>query len=272
MWSPVELLTRLLGRLERHRNAVVLALSLIVSLWFYNAGQGAGPPLRRLADMVLGPVQTLTSSTLALLNVWVWKENRDLQSNLLNERVDRLALDEARLENARLRLLLDFRAPAGFRTIPCTVVALDPEPFGASITIDRGTSSGLVGDEAVVSVDGLVGRIVEIYGARARVRLVTHYESPVAVRVQRNRVLGVVEFDPVSAQLHMRNVPATEEVAEGDTLISSGMGQYYPEGLYVGRVEAVQLDPMGLVQDIRVRPGARFNRLEELFVVKPLVP
>ena len=272
MWSPVELLTRLLGFLERHRNAAVLTGSLVFSLWLFNVGQGAGPPLRRLADMALGPVQTLTSGTLALLNIWVWKENGDLQQKLLAERMDRLALDEARLEIARLRLLLDFRAPAGFRTIPCTVVAMDPEPFGASITIDRGTSAGLSGTEAVVSVDGLVGRIVEIYSSRARVRLVTHYESPVAVRVQRNRVLGVVEWDPITARLHMRNVPATEEVAEGDSLISSGMGQYYPEGLYVGQVEAVQLDPMGLVQDIVVRPGARFNRLEELFVVRPLVP
>lgn len=271
MWNPVELLTRLLDLLGRHKNAAVLAGSLAVSLWLHAAAGPIGPPLRRLADTALVPVQLLTSNTLALLNVWVWKENRDLQERLLAERMDRLALDEVRLENARLRLLLDFRAPAGFRTIPCTVVAMDPEPFGASITIDRGTAAGLLGDESVVSVDGLVGRIVEIDRGRSRVRLLTHYEAPVAVRVQKSRVLGVVEWDPTTARLHMKNVPATEAVAEGDTLISSGMGLQFPEGLYVGRVEAVRLDPMGLVQDIVVRPGAHFNRLEELFVVMPLI-
>jgi len=270
MWSPALILTRLLGLLERHRNAAVLAAGLLVSLWLHNSAPAIGPPLRRVADMALVPVQTLTSGTLAILNVWVWKENRDLNARLLAERMDRLAPHETPLRNARLRLLLDFKAPAGFRTIPCSVVSLDPEPFGASITIDKGTSAGLTGEESVVSVDGLVGRIVEIDSGRSRVRLLTHYESPVAVRVQKSRVLGVVEWDPTTARLHMRNVPASEEVAVGDTLISSGMGLLYPEGLYVGHVEKVGLDPMGLVQDIVVKPGARFNRLEELFVVKSI--
>ena len=272
MLSPALLLTRLLDFLERHRNLAVLIAGALVSLWLHHSAPAVGPPLRRLADTALVPVQALTSNTLALLNVWVWKENRDLQAKLLAERMDRVALDETRLENARLRLLLDFKAPAGFQTIPCTVVSLDPEPFGASLTIDKGTRGGLTGEEAVVSVDGLVGRIVEIDANRSRVLLLTHYDAPVAVRLSKSRILGVVEWDPTSARLHMRNVPATEAVAVGDTLISSGMGQLFPGGLYVGQVEEVKSDPMGLVWDIVVTPGARFNRLEELFVVKALVP
>jgi rod shape-determining protein MreC len=271
MWSPVEFLTRALSFLERRRNAAVLAGALLGSLWLSTHSDPIAPPLRRAADMVVGPLQTVASGVMAILNVWVWKENQDLKSRLLSERMDRLALDELTLENARLRALLDFPAPAGFRTVPCSVVGLDPDPFGASLTIDRGARAGLSGHEAVVSVDGLVGTVVEVYPSRARVRMITHYEAPVGVRIERNRVLGVVEYDPGSARLMMRNVPATEEVAEGDTLISSGLGGIYPEGLYVGRVETVRLDPMGLVQEIVVIPGAHVPRLEELFILLPLV-
>jgi rod shape-determining protein MreC len=272
IWNPIELLTRLLALLDRHRGASVLFGSVLLSLLLFAKGESLGPPLRRLSDLAIGPVQALTSSTLALLNVWVWKENADLQARLLVERTDRVALEELRLENSRLRSLLAFPAPGGFRTIPCSVIGLVAEPFGASLTIDRGRSAGLSGGEAVVSVDGLVGRVVEVSGGTSRVRMVNHYEAPVGVRVQRNRVAGVMEWDPSAGRLSMRNVPATEEVAEGDTLVTSGLGGVYPEGLYVGRVAAVHLDPMGIVHDIAVTPGARFHRLEELFVLKPLLP
>jgi rod shape-determining protein MreC len=272
IWNPIELLTRLLALLDRHRGASVLTGSVLLSLLLFAKGESLGPPLRRVADLAIGPVQALTSNTLALLNVWVWKENADLQARLLEERTDRVTLEELRLENARLRSLLQFPAPGGFRTIPCSVIGLVAEPFGASLTIDRGRSAGLEGGEAVVSVDGLVGRVVEVSGGTARVRMVNHYEAPVGVRVQRNRVAGVMEWDPGVGRLRMRNVPATEEVAEGDTLLTSGLGGVYPDGLFVGRVAAVELDPMGIVHDIIVTPGARFHRLEELFVLKPLLP
>lgn len=270
MWSPHDLLSRLLGALDRRRNAAALVGSAALSLWLYAHGGALGRPLRGAVDVVLGPLHAVTSTAISLLNVWVWKENQDLQARLLTERLDRMALEELKLENARLRALLEFPAPFGFRTVPCSIVSYDEEPLGASVTVDRGRSTGLKGGEAVVSMDGLVGRVAEVYPSRARVLLVSNYEAPVAVRVQQSRVLGVVEWDPLSARMHMKNVPATEQVAEGDTLISSGMGGIYPEGLYVGRVESVRLDPMGLVQEIVVAPGARFNRLEELFLLIPL--
>ena len=270
MWSFRDLLSRLLGLLDRRRNAAAVLGAAVLSLWLYAHGGGLAPPLRGALDLVIGPLHAVTSTTLSLLNVWVWKENRDLQASLLKERLDRMELEEVRLENARLRALLEFPAPFGFRTVPCSIVSYDEEPLGASVTVDRGRSAGLKGGEAVVSIDGLVGRVAEVYSARSKVLLVSNYEAPVAVRVQQSRVLGVVEWDPLSARLQMRNVPATEPVAEGDTLISSGMGGIYPEGLYVGRVESVRLDPMGLVQEIVVAPGARFNRLKELFLLLPL--
>src|SRR5262249_15012219 len=163
-------------------------------------------------------------------------ENRDLRTALMKERLDRGRYAEALGENARLRALLGFPSPGGFRAIPCMVTSLDPEPLGGSISVDRGSSSGVVAGQAVVSIDGLVGSVAQVFAARSRVRVLTNYDAPVAVRIRRNRVLGVVEWDPGTARLLMRNVPATEEVAEGDTLISSGLGGVYPEGLFVGSV------------------------------------
>lgn len=58
------------------------------------------------------------------------------------------------------------------------VTSLDTGPLGGSITVDRGSGSGVVGGEAVMSVDGLVGHVAEVFPGRSRVRLLTHYSRP----------------------------------------------------------------------------------------------
>ncbi len=273
MWNPIDLLSRLLALLERHKSAALLGAAVLFALTLYTGGSAARfTPVRRVLDLGLGTLHTGISSAMAVLNVWVWKENSDLRNALMEERLDRLRFDEALRENERFRAMLGFLPPPSFVPLPCLIIAASPEPLGGSITVNRGTSSGLRGGEAVVSLEGLVGHVSELHGNRSLIKLVTNYDSPVAVRVERNRVLGVLEWDPATARLHMRNVPATEEVVPGDSLISSGFGGIYPEGLFVGTVESVRPDPMGLVQEIRVSPGARFNRLEELFILRPKSP
>ena len=268
MLSPLDLFSRVLTLLDRHRGGTALAAAVLAAVGLYALGDSAKiPPVRQGVEVSLGTLQTGVSGAMTFLNVWIWKENRDLKSALNKERLDRMRYEEALAENARLRLLLKFPSPSGFTALPCMVTSLDPEPLGGSVTVDRGRVSGLVGGEPVVSIDGLVGTIAEVFPTRARVRLLTNYDAPVGVRIQRNRVLGIVEWDPGAGRLLMRNVPATEEVAEGDTLLSSGLGGIYPEGMYVGSVENVRPDPMGLVKEIVVNPGAKFNRLEELFIL-----
>lgn len=270
MFDPLEYLSRILAFLDRHRSGTALVVSASLALGLHAAGrEWSPPPLRRAMDLTVGTLQTGAAGTLAFLNVWIWKENNDLRAALMKERLDRMRLDEALAENTRLRLQLGFSPPPGFLSLPCMVLSLDAEPLGGSLTVDRGTHHGLVGGEAVLSVDGLVGHVAEVFPSRSRVRLLTHYESPVSVRIMRNRVLGILEWDPVAGRHFMRNVPVAEDVAEGDTLISSGLGGIYPEGLYVGRVLGIGDEPLGLVQEIFVAPGARFNALEELFILRP---
>jgi len=273
MWNPLDLVSRFLNVLDRHRGGTALALALLSSAGLYALGSEARiPPLRSGLDLTLGTLQTGVSGAVTFLNVWIWKENHDLKKALVEERLDRMAYQETLAENTRLRALLGFSSPPGFQSLPCMVVSLDPEPLGGSVVVDRGRGSGLVGGEPVVSIDGLVGHVASVNSSRSQVRLVTNYDAPVAVRIQRNRVLGIVEWDAGTNRLLMRNVPATEEVSEADTLVSSGLGGVYPEGLYVGQVESVRPDPMGLVQEIVVKPGAAFDRLEELFILTPRKP
>lgn len=270
MFDPLELASRFLAFLDRHRSGTALTVAILVALGFHSAGsEWSPPPFRRAMDLSVGTLQAGASGALAFLNVWVWKDLTDTRSALLKERMDRVRLEEALAENARLRAQLGYEAPGNFRPIPCMVTSLDTGPLGGSITVDRGSGAGVVGGEAVMSVDGLVGHVAEVFPGRSRVRLLTHYESPVSVRIVRNRVIGILEWDPASGRHLMRNVAAPEDVAQGDSLVSSGLGGVYPEGLYVGQVVSLGADPMGLVQEIVIRPGARFHSLEELFILRP---
>jgi rod shape-determining protein MreC len=133
--------------------------------------------------------------------------------------------------------------------------------------VDAGRRNGLTGGEPVVTPGGLVGTVDRLEGSRARVRLLRNPNSPVGVRDIRSRVVGIVEWDPGRQRLIMKFVPTQADVAEGDTLVSSGLGGIFPPGLPVGLIEKVVNSDERLTQDVVVQPFARFDRLDEVLVL-----
>src|SRR5512132_3846238 len=104
MWNPLELFSRVLHILDRHRGGAALAAAVFASAGLYSLGSQASlPPLRQGLELTLGTLQTGVSGAMTLLNVWIWKENHDLKAALVRERLDRLQFSEAQAENQRLR-------------------------------------------------------------------------------------------------------------------------------------------------------------------------
>ncbi|MER3461324.1 MAG: rod shape-determining protein MreC, partial [candidate division GAL15 bacterium] len=93
----------------------------------------------------------------------------------------------------RLRRLVGFRPPPSYATVAARVVTRDPSRWYTTLTVDRGSRDGLSRDDPVVTADGLVGRVFEVYPTAARVLLVTDPRSAVGVLVQSTREAGVVE-------------------------------------------------------------------------------
>ncbi|MDH3557772.1 MAG: rod shape-determining protein MreC, partial [Deltaproteobacteria bacterium] len=135
-----------------------------------------------------------------------------------------------------------------------------------TILIDKGRSDGVTQDMAVVSAEGLMGRVIGVSSHHAKVLLILDANSAVDALIQRSRVRGVLVGLGVDLCL-LKYVQRNEDVQVGDQVISSGMGGVFPKGLLLGTVQEVVRGSSGLFQRVEVKPAANFNRLEEVMVV-----
>ena len=180
----------------------------------------------------------------------------------------RLQREHALAQRVRgLEELLGLRRDVGLSTVSARVIAGDATPYFRTITIDRGTADGVRRDLAVVSPDGVVGRVVGDPGPRAaKVQLLVDRNAAAGALIERTRAAGVVRGHTDQALLRMEYVSNLDDVAPGDVVITSGIDGIYPKGFPLGEVEEV-LDPTGLYRTIYLRPQVDFNDLEDVLVI-----
>ena len=196
-------------------------------------------------------------------------ENDTLRDQNLRLSLELLKLREAKLENARLHALLHFKSlqAAEKSYIAARVIAHNPARIANTILIDAGTDEGIQARMPVVTADGLVGRIVEVHGYTAIVQLLIDHNCRVSAVVQRHsRVNGIVSFE--DGTFYLKNVSLRGDIKVGDLIVSSGLGELFPKGLYVGQVVKVGDEAQGLFREVILAPGVNFHNLEEVFVLK----
>jgi rod shape-determining protein MreC len=208
---------------------------------------------------------------------WAFHRETYLENQRLLARVRQLQTElQARSNRAReaerLRELLGLRRAVPLETLAAEVVGRDGVPWFRSLTIDKGESDGVSLDDPVVSPTGVVGRVFAVGPSAARVQVLLDRDGGAGVIVERSRVPGVVTGQVASPEsgaedLVLKYVPERSDVVVGDVVLTSGLDRIYPKGLVVGRVRFVGKGS-GLFRDIRVEPSARFDRLEEVLVVR----
>lgn len=224
---------------------------------------------------ITGPIQTGISWTLEEMvaffqnYIYLWNTRQDnLALTDENRRLLNLiaSLRETGRENERLRKLLQYEEKFQLNTVVARVIAKDVSSEFRAIRINRGSNSGIRKGMAVVTDEGIVGRILRTTGNTADVVTVLDLLSAVDVIVERSRARGVVEgmTDDVA---QLRFVLRTDDITPGDILISSGLGGTFPKGLIVGSVSKVDRKPYGITQDVEVRPSVDFSRLEEVMII-----
>jgi len=205
-------------------------------------------------------------------NGYVGLRSVQAQNDVLRESVAtlRFRLQQERAVAQRVRgleALLGLRRDIGFATVSARVIAGDATPYFRTITIDRGTGDGVYRDSAVLSPDGVVGRVVSDPGPRAaKVQLLIDRSAAAGALIERTRAAGVVVGDAGQGVLRMEYVSNLEEVQLGDVVVTSGIDGIYPKGFVIGTVEVVRRGP-GLYRTIDVRPQVEFSNLEEVLVI-----
>lgn len=202
-------------------------------------------------------------------------ENDRLRRELSGAEQRIAELTEASRENSELRQLLGISQALEMELLPVRVISRDPSNLAWEVGIDAGSRDGLrVGMPVVGNADGagaLAGTVVAVTDDTARVQLVVDTRSVVIALEQSTRALGEVRGQP-GGQLIMVNVPITEALPVGGTVVSAGLtfddaSSRYPGGLLIGQIQAVEPDPNALTQTAFVRPAFDMSTIDRLLVV-----
>ncbi|MGD1102443.1 MAG: rod shape-determining protein MreC [Terriglobia bacterium] len=198
------------------------------------------------------------------------QENQELHIQLVAAQVQIQRLGEQARETERLRTLLDFKNQLAFQTVAAEVIASSQDALHApvenfnAVSIDKGSDSGLTADLAVITPEGVVGKILAIFPHSAQVLLITDPSSGVGVTLAQSRVQGILKGSSYSfCDLHY--VMNEEVVNRGEAVVTSGLDKVYPKGLPVGTV--VNVGDGMIYKTINVKPSVDLNRLEMVLVV-----
>ncbi|MDN5323737.1 MAG: rod shape-determining protein MreC [Clostridia bacterium] len=199
------------------------------------------------------------------------KENALLKKKVseLNQEINHLK--DYGLENIRLRNLLEYKQvhANNFKFLSAQVIARDHSNWYSTITINRGTNDGVRKDMAVVTHQGLVGRIINVTSRASEVLLILDQEGAVGGRVWETRETpGVVEGKGDTDDfLSMIHLPHDAQIEVGHTIVTSGLGGLFPPGIRIGKVIEIKEEASGLMKQATIEPFVNFSRLEEVLVI-----
>jgi rod shape-determining protein MreC len=259
------------------RRLVLLAAILVVCLGLLTLQtRGYAARAGDVVALVMTPIQTaLAAIPRAAFSVWSvyrdWKgvrvENGRLRGEIQRLRVDALWVTEAADENRRLRRLLDLRNRLPVATLPGEVIGREWGGWVRSLTINRGRGDDVKRLTAVISPDGLVGRIVEVRTGASIVQVLTDPSSTVGAHAQRTRTAGIVEGEPRGTIRFKYMARDGAGLAVDDVIVTSGHGGLFPRGVPIGRVRAIDDRGSALFHYALLAPVVDFGRVDEVLLV-----
>ncbi len=220
-------------------------------------------PGEKGASWTFGGIGRLWSSYIGLHRTYA--ENQRLRQEVGQLELRNQELESQAAEAQRLRALLDFRdAHREAPMIAAQVIGGSADPSTHTLFINRGARSGIRRNQAVITPNGIVGKIVEVSPASSQVLLINDRDSGVGALFADTRAQGIIKGtgdpDPVMAY-----VVNEEKVHPGEVILTSGEDRIFPKGLLIGTVASVK--PGYPFQAIQVQTAARLDRLEDVFVL-----
>ena len=197
----------------------------------------------------------------------VRQENRELKSQVDQLRLQRAALAEDALEAQRLRTLLGFREHFVASTVVAQVIGTSGTDQSRLLTLDKGSNDGLKPDMAVITPDGIVGKLRDVFGSTSQLLLVNDTTSGAGVILANTRIHAILRGSP-QGRLQINNLMPDSRIKVGETVLTSGGDGVFPRGLPVGVIETIGLDPEHQPYSLIVlKAAANLSQLDEVLVV-----
>lgn len=258
-------------------NQFRLTLAVVMSVILLVANDRLEPARQSLASL-LSPLQYLANVPGELLDWFAQslatrdmleQQNKELlrQQLLMSERLQRF--EHLRQENQRLRELLGSPVHMDSRKMVAEVMEVASDPFHHYVVINHGSRNGVFVGQPVVDAQGVVGQVVQVSELTARVLLLSDPKHGLPVRITRNDVRlianGIGELD----EIELRHVAKSTDIKVGDLLVTSGLGNRFPEGYPVARVISVSRDDGQSYLKVTAQPLAALDRIRYLLLIWP---
>ena len=199
------------------------------------------------------------------------EENEKLSQEIDELTVEIRNLEDYKLENERLKILLELKENSEYETVSALVVAKDSSYWFSKFTINKGTNDGIEKYCSVITSKGLVGNVTEVGSNWATVTSLIDPDSSVGAVLERTQDTAIVEGNVDLAYEGLCRVTYISRDAQlltGDIIVTSGLGGLYPKGLSIGKVREVEPDTKGMSQYAIVEPAVDFSKINEVLVLK----
>ncbi len=206
-------------------------------------------------------------------NIWhnyfylrgVRAENRQLKEQIEQMRLEQVRLSEDAAQAHRLQTLLAFKEQFVSKTVAAQVIGSSGSDLSRILYIDKGENAGIRRDMAVITADGIVGKVLLVSPSWAQVLLISDQSSGVGAILEKSRLQGVIR-GTANGEIILERVMSDEQVQPGEAVLTSGGDQIFPKGLPVGTVTKVG-NGRDLFLNINIKPAANLSKLEEVLVL-----
>ena len=200
----------------------------------------------------------------------VRRENERLKAQLAQTRSDQNRLVELQTENRSLHDLLELKdALGGGDAVGANVIGSDASGLARTLLLSQGSSVGVKPGMAVLSFQGVVGKIIATSAHASRVLLIDDHNAALDAFDQRTRTRGIVA-GIVDDGLTMKYVDRSQEVRPADVIVTSGLDGIFPRGLLVGTIKTVKGEGPGMFLNVAITPAVDFRSLEQVLIIKQI--
>jgi len=165
-------------------------------------------------------------------------ENRQLKDQIEQLRLEQVRLNEDAVQAHRLQALLAFKEQYISKTVAAQVIGSSGSDSSRMVYIDRGENGGVKRDMAVITSDGIVGKVLQVFPSVSQVLLINDQTSGVGTILEKSRLQGFLK-GTATGEVVLEGVMSDEQVAPGERVLTSGGDQIFPKGLPVGTVTKV---------------------------------
>lgn len=243
----------------------ILLLLVLISLLFISNSEN--PKAKRIQAFALANFAVVQNVTSSFVSIFVKDES--IEELKKQNALIMLELEKSRKaekENQELRSLLGLKDTSKYSLIAANVVSKLVNKFQGNFIIDKGLEHGLVKGMPVINSAGLVGILMDVEKNYSVVRTLYNTSLNVAVTIPRTNVNGVLNFN--GRDLIIKNIPTTYDVKVGDVIQTSEFSTAFPPAIPIGTIEKKELNMLGLLHSLYVKPFSDINTSSFLFVVK----